>query len=91
MDEEIRSWIYQWDRIRISHKLKARIDQLNPAKLLESHMINGDHKTIPKSELALLINAERFITILDHKSKWEIDQDTIEDRNKKLAAGNLQR
>ena len=88
IDEEVRSWIYEWDRIRISTKLKTRIDQLNPAKLLETHIMNDDHKSIQKSELALLINAERFITVLDHRSKWEIELDTIEERNKKLVLDN---
>ena len=87
IDEEIRCWIYEWDRIRISKKLKFRIEQLDPNKLLETHIKNGDHKTINKAELALLINAERFITILEHKSKWEIELDTITERNKRLAMG----
>jgi hypothetical protein len=89
MDEEVRSWIYEWDKVRTCPKLKSRIQQLNPTEILETHITNGDHKNIHKSELALLINAERFITILDHKSKWEIEQDTIEERNKKLVAGNF--
>ena len=88
IDDEVRSWIYDWDRIRISHKLKQRIDQLEPSKLLQTHMMNDDHKSIQKSELALLINAERFITILDYRSKWEIEVDTIEERNKKLVLDN---
>lgn len=90
MDQEIRSWIYDWDKLRISKKLKLRIDQLDPKKILETHIKHEDHKTINKSELALLINAERFITILDHKSKWEIELDIIEERNKRLAMGNFQ-
>lgn len=45
-------------------------------------------KTSKNSELALLINAERFITILDYRSKWEIEVDTIEERNKKLVLDN---
>lgn len=88
LSSEINSWIYEWDRIKISKKLKNRIDQLDPSKLLETHIKNGDHKTIDKTELALLINAERFITILDHKSKWEIEVDTTLERNKRLAMGN---
>ena len=48
IDDEVRSWIYDWDRIRISHKLKQRIDQLEPSKLLQTHMMNDDHKSIQK-------------------------------------------
>lgn len=89
IDKDIRSWIYDWDRVRISKKLQTRIAQLDPNKLLETHIKNGDHKTIDKAELALLINAERFITILDHKSKWEIEVDTTLERNKRLAMGKI--
>lgn len=71
------------------NKLKFRIQQLDPSKLLDTHIKNGDNKTIDKAELALLINAERFITILDHKSKWEIEMDTIQERNKRLVMGKF--
>lgn len=53
-------------------------------------MMNDDHKTIHKSELALLINAERFITVMDHRSKWEIELDKIQERNKKLVQDNTE-
>lgn len=53
-------------------------------------MMNDDHKSIHKSELALLINAERFITVMDYRSKWEIELDTVQERNKKLAKDNTE-
>ena len=52
--------------------------------------MNDDHKSIHKSELALLINAERFITVLDYRSKWEIDLDNTQERNKKLVQDNTE-
>jgi len=46
--------------------------------------LSDDYSSIRKSELALLINAERFIMSLDFKSKWEIEAEHIEKKYDKL-------
>lgn len=52
--------------------------------MIENHKLSDDFNLIRKSELSLLINAERFITCLDFKSKWEIQTDLIEKKYDKL-------
>lgn len=39
---------------------------------------------MPRHEMLLLVNAERFILALDHKTKWELEVDRLQDQLVKL-------
>lgn len=87
--KEVYSWIWNWDKIRVSTDLKQRIDAVDPKRLIESHMQSDDFSLIKQNELALLINAERFFMVMDYKSKWEIELSITEERNKKLVEDKI--
>ena len=86
--DQVDQWIWQWDRIRPSRELRERIEQIDPNRIIDTHRTSDDFKTIKPNELALLVNAERFFMVMDHKTKWEIELSIIEERNKKLAYDN---
>ena len=46
-------------------------------------MQSDEYHNIKKDELSMLVNAERWLSSLEYKTKWEIEKNIAEARNAK--------
>ncbi|CDW84007.1 UNKNOWN [Stylonychia lemnae] len=78
-EQDIKDWMYEWDKIKIYEDLKLQVQNIDPLPILQKHQNKNAIEPMSKHAMLLLVNAERFIQAIGYKTRWEVELDRIQD------------
>ena len=68
-----------WDSIKINDQLKSRLEKQNLQRFMDEHFHLYDSGELTKAEYSLLVNAERFISAVGHRTKMQNEITKVKD------------
>eukprot|EP00347_Sterkiella_histriomuscorum_P015818 403355569 len=83
-DKDINQLLYDWDQIRISEQVKKAIDEVDPLLIVENLKFTDEYKNMGKDQMAVLVNAQRFLMSLKKQNPWEGEIKYFKIKNKDM-------
>lgn len=71
MEKELKTWIYDWDRVKRAKIFKDKLKELDIHKIAKNIQTELGHKKISEEEKSILANSQRFLLISSQSDYYE--------------------